>query len=82
MSMEIQVLKSFLIMTTFFNLTILLFWTVAFSLFKNATIKIQKKFIDIDPKSIESTIYFLLGFYKILILFFNIIPLLALFLTT
>ena len=76
--MTLQVLEGILLASLLINGTILVLWSVIFSVFKDQVIKIQKYFIDVDEETITAVVYFLLGFYKVLILFFNVIPYLAL----
>ena len=77
--MEIELIKSFLLSSTIFNLFLYSFWVIIYFIFQKKVLGLQKEFSDLEEKDIKKIIYILFGFYKFLIIFFNVIPLLVLY---
>lgn len=73
--MTVSLISSFLLYSTLLNLGLYTMWAIIYYCFKDKILGIQKDFIDLDEKDIKKSIYLLFGFYKFLIVFFNVIPL-------
>jgi hypothetical protein len=76
--MNIQMLTGFLMWCLIMNGALLLFWTAVLLLAPDFIYRTQRKFFPISREQFDLLMYGFLGGYKLLILFFNAIPYLAL----
>ena len=76
--MDIQNLQAFFMWCTFINGAILCLWTGFFMLVPDTVYNIQKKWFPLPRETFNGIIYALLGFFKIIFLFFNAVPYAAL----
>jgi hypothetical protein len=78
MLMNLDALTTFLGWMTVINIGLLTVSTLIFMLFQNQIISMHHSLIDIEPNTLKQTYLSLLGFYKILIITFNLVPYLVL----
>ena len=63
---------------TIINSGLLMFWAVIFMSAPDLVYRIQSKFFPISRENFEVVLYSLLGFFKMLVIVFNLVPWLAL----
>jgi hypothetical protein len=76
--MDILLLSSFLKWCFIINFSGLLLSSIAISLIPDAIYRVHGKLFNLTRESFDTQVYQFLGLYKILILVFNLAPLLAL----
>lgn len=76
--MDIQTLTSFFMWCTIINTGILLFLALIFMLVPNVVYRLQSMFINITRETFDIVFYSFIGFLKILVLVFNLVPWIAL----
>lgn len=69
-----EVLMEFLKWSLIINIGILTYMSIVLIFARNWVFKIHSKLFQLDEKSFSAIIYSFLGFYKLLIIFFNLIP--------
>jgi len=76
--MDIQTLTSFFMWCTIINIGILIFLALVFMLAPNLTYRIQSRFIPISRETFNIVFYSFIGFFKVVVLVFNVVPWIAL----
>ena len=76
--MDIQTLTTFFMWCTIINGALLVLWTVIFMLAPDLVYRIQKKWFPIPQETFNVVFYSFLGLFKIVFLFFNVVPYIAL----
>jgi Family of unknown function (DUF6868) len=76
--MDIQTLATFLMWCTFINGALLVLSAIIFMLTPNLVYRLQTNCFPIPQETFNVVFYSFLGFYKIIILTFNVAPLTAL----
>ena len=76
--MDIQTLQAFFMWCTLLNGGVFLLWTVFCVLTPDFVYRTQRKWIPIPRETFNVVLYAFLGFFKIVLLVFNVIPYLAL----
>jgi Family of unknown function (DUF6868) len=76
--MDIQTLTTFFMWCTIMNGCILTLWTVFFMFAPDLVYRTQSKWFPIPRVTFNVIIYSFLGFFKVIFLFFNVVPYLAL----
>ena len=72
--MDIQTLTSFFMWCSIINGGILVVWTLLTVLASDFTYRSQNKMITMTRENFNSAMYYFLGFFKIIFLFFNVVP--------
>ncbi|WP_353310180.1 DUF6868 family protein [Candidatus Albibeggiatoa sp. nov. NOAA] len=72
--MTIEFAKSFLMWSSIINMSLMIIWALFVTAIPNTVYRMQTKFFDIKRDSFDTVIYLFFGIYKLLIIFFNIIP--------
>lgn len=76
--MELNTLLEFFVWCTIINIAVFIYSCVMVIFAKDYIYRMQAKWFDISKETFHSMVYGYLGLYKILIIVFNIVPLLAL----
>ncbi|MBW2201685.1 MAG: hypothetical protein JRF71_12765 [Deltaproteobacteria bacterium] len=76
--MDIQTLTTFFMWCTIINGGIFILWTVFFMFAPDFVYRLQSKLFPIPRETYNVVIYAFLGLFKIVFLFFNVVPYLAL----
>ncbi len=76
--MDIQTLESFFMWCTIINGAILLEWVLFFIFAPDFVYRMQSRLFPIPREKYNLIIYSLLGAFKLFLIFFNIVPYLAL----
>ena len=76
--MDIQTLTSFFLGCSIINGSLLIFWTLFTMLAPDLVYRIQSRWFPIPRETFNVAMYGFLGLFKILFLFFNLIPLIVL----
>ena len=76
--MDIQTLTSFFMWCSMINIGMLFFLAFIYMLAPNLTYRLQSKFISISRETFDIVFYSFLGFYKVVVLVFNVVPWIAL----
>ncbi len=76
--MAAQELQSFLLWCTLLNYSVLIIWFVAFQFGHHWLFALHKRWFNLNPASFDALHYGSMAIYKILILTFNLVPLIAL----
>ncbi len=76
--MNLQALTQFFLWCTILNGILLLLWSGAFIFVPDLVYRIQTRWLTISRDSFNLIFYGFLGFFKIVFLVFNVVPLLAL----
>jgi len=76
--MDIQTLTSFFMWCTIINSVFLIFLALVFMLAPNLTYRLQSRFIPISRETFNVVFYSFIGFFKVIVLVFNVVPLIAL----
>ena len=72
--MGIQTLTTFFMWCTIINFGFLLFLVLIFMLAPDLTYKIQSRFIPISRETFNTVFYSFIGFFKVVVLVFNVVP--------
>ena len=72
--MTMNEIKDFLLFCTIVNYVMLLIWAGAFILAHDWMYKLHSRWFKLSQESFDSALYLMLGTYKILIVFFNLVP--------
>jgi hypothetical protein len=75
--MTVDAVRYMLFLSSVINIALLVFMFLSFYFLKNQIREIYGNFFTITPGEFNSSVYKMLGFYKILILFFNVVPYIA-----
>jgi hypothetical protein len=75
--MDIMNLEAFLLWCFIINYSILLVWFLMIVFAKDFIYKIHTKWFDISKEKFDSINYMLMGFYKLSIFIFNLVPYIA-----
>lgn len=76
--MDIQTVTTFFMWCTIMNGTLLFLWTTMLILAPNLVYRTQSKWFPISQETFNVVIYSFLGLFKIIFLFFNVVPYVAL----
>ncbi|MCW8926732.1 MAG: hypothetical protein OQJ84_10760 [Xanthomonadales bacterium] len=76
--MDIHTLMSFFMWCTIINFGILLFLTLVYMLMPNLAYRLQSRWIPISRETFDIIFYSFIGFFKVVVLVFNLVPWLAL----
>jgi hypothetical protein len=76
--MDIQTLTSFFMWCTIINVGMLIFLALVFLLAPNLVYRLQSRWIPISRENFDVIFYSFIGFFKIIVLVFNVVPWLAL----
>ena len=76
--MDIQALTSFFMWCTIINAGFLLFVALVFMLAPNMVYRMQTRFVPISRETFDIVLYSFMGFYKAIVLVFNVVPWIAL----
>ena len=76
--MDIQTLTRFFMWCTIMNGALLLLWTTVFISAPGLVYRTQSKWFPIPRETFDVVMYSFLGLFKIVFLFFNLVPYLAL----
>jgi len=76
--MDIQTLTSFFMWCTIINTGMLIFLTLIYLLVPNLAYRLQSKFIPISRETFDVVFYSFIGFFKVIVLVFNVVPWIAL----
>ena len=75
--MSIEKIHDFLLWSTAINFGLLLFSVIVVVTTKDYIYKLHGQIFDLEKEQITLSLYLILGIYKILILVFNVVPLIA-----
>lgn len=78
--MDIQTLTAFFLWCTILNGGLLIVWTVSLLLTPDFVYRMQRTWFPIPRETFNVLVYAFLGFAKIVFLFFNLVPYVALLL--
>ena len=76
--MDIHTLMSFFMWCTIINFGVLLFLTLVYMLMPNLAYRLQSRWIPISRETFDIIFYSFIGFFKAIVLVFNLVPWLAL----
>lgn len=76
--MGIQTLIAFFMWCTIINGTLLLFWIIIYLAAPDLVYRTQSKWFPIPRETFDVVFYSFLGLFKIVFLFFNVVPYVAL----
>lgn len=76
--MDIQTLTSFFMWCSIINIGILFFLALIYMLVPNLAYQLQSKFIPISRQTFDIVFYSFIGFFKVVVLVFNVVPWIAL----
>lgn len=76
--MDIQTLTSFFMWCSIINIGILIFLALIYMLVPNLAYQLQSKFIPISRETFDIVFYSFMGFFKVIVLVFNVVPWIAL----
>jgi hypothetical protein len=76
--MDIQSLTSFFMWCTIINAGMLLFLGLIYLLTPNLVYRLQSRWIHIPRETFDVVFYSFIGFFKVLVLVFNVVPWIAL----
>lgn len=76
--MDIQTLTSFFMWCTIINTGMLIFLALIYLLVPNLAYRLQSKFIPISRQTFDVVFYSFIGFFKVIVLVFNVVPWIAL----
>lgn len=76
--MELQTLTTFLMWCTILNGGLLLLWSVKIIWFQDFIFRVHQRWFPMSREAFTLAMYGFLGLFKILFLFFNLFPYLAL----
>ena len=72
--MDIQTLTVFFMWCSIINFGLLLFLGLIFLLAPNLTYKLQSMFVPISRETFYVVFYSFMGFFKVIVLVFNVVP--------
>ena len=72
--MDIQTLTSFFMWCSIINIGILFFLALIYMLAPNLTYRLQSQFISISRETFDIVFYSFIGFFKVVVLVFNVVP--------
>jgi hypothetical protein len=72
--MDIQTLTLFFMWCTIINSGFLIFLALIFMLAPNLVYRLQSKFIPITRETFNIVFYSFMGFFKVVVLVFNVVP--------
>lgn len=72
--MDIQTLTVFFMWCSIINFGLLLFLGLIFLLAPNLTYKLQSMFVPISRETFNVVFYSFMGFFKVIVLVFNVVP--------
>ena len=76
--MDIQTLTSFFMWCSIINIGFLIFLALVYMLMPNLAYQLQSKFIPISRETFDIVFYSFIGFFKVVVLVFNVVPWIAL----
>ncbi|MGA9572383.1 MAG: DUF6868 family protein [Lysobacterales bacterium] len=76
--MDVQTLTSFFMWCTIINAGLLLFMTLIFMSIPDLAYRLQSRFIPVSRETFHVVFYSFIGFFKAIVLVFNLVPWLAL----
>ena len=76
--MTIELLRTFFMWCTVLNVGLLTFWTVVWTAFPDLVYRIQKRWFPLSREAYDTFMYGFLGFFKIVVIVFSLVPWLAL----
>lgn len=76
--MDIHAVTSFFMWCTLINFGILLFLVLVYMLIPNLVYRLQRWWIPISRETFDVVFYSFVGFFKVIVLVFNLVPWLAL----
>ena len=76
--MDIQTLTSFFMWCSIINIGFLIFLALVYMLVPNLAYQLQSKFIPISRETFDIVFYSFIGFFKVIVLVFNVVPWIAL----
>ena len=76
--MDIQTLTSFFMWCSIINIGFLIFLALVYMLVPNLAYQMQSKFIPISLETFDIVFYSFIGFFKVVVLVFNVVPWIAL----
>lgn len=76
--MELADLRAFFMWCTIINVGLLMFWTLMFLGAPGLVYRTQKRWIAISQEQFTVVMYGFLGLFKVLVIVFNVVPLVAL----
>ena len=76
--MDIQTLTSFFMWCTIINTGMLIFLALIYLLVPNLAYRLQSQFIPISRETFDIVFYSFIGFFKVVVLVFNVVPWIAL----
>jgi len=76
--MDIQTLTSFFMWCTIINVGMLIFLALVYLVAPNLAYRLQSRWIPISRETFDVIFYSFIGFFKIIVLVFNVVPWLAL----
>lgn len=76
--MNILEVRELFMWSTVFNLAILITWFVLWSVFQKQMYHMQSRYITLTPEQYSLLVFCGMGLYKLGILFFNLVPYVAL----
>jgi hypothetical protein len=77
--MTLETLREFLLWSMIINVALLLLSFLFLACAHNFVYRVHGKFFKLSEEHFSTTIYGIMGLYKILILFFNVIPYVTLY---
>jgi hypothetical protein len=76
--MDIQTLTSFFMWCTIINVGMLIFLALVYLLAPNLVYRLQSRWIPISRETFDVIFYSFIGFFKVIVLVFSVVPWLAL----
>ena len=76
--MDIQALTTFFMWCTIINVGLLLFLALIYVLVPNLAYRLQSRWIPISRETFDVVFYAFIGFFKVVVLVFNVVPWIAL----
>jgi len=76
--MDIQTLTSFFMWCTIINMGMLLFLALIYLLAPDLAYRMQSRWIAISRETFDVVFYSFIGFFKVVVLVFNVVPWIAL----
>ena len=77
--MNITLITHFLLYMFILNMTVLLLWFWGLIYARDAINRLQRKYFKLSDETFDTLHYVALALYKIMIIFFNLIPLIVLY---
>jgi len=76
--MDIQTLTSFFMWCTIINVCFLIFLALIYLVAPNLVYRLQSRWIPISRETFDVIFYSFIGFFKVVVLVFNVVPWIAL----